>query len=598
MREEGRRRVQRAPQVQARLGKSDLVISTERVDEGAWLIGPRVNRGVVEVLDSHRPRPWTPGGLSGGWTAGRWRADLLTEGAPRKGSGEASITGRHTTLSHLSAQVLAPLDGREDRRGPRRNPVRQPTYGPGIAGDLQAPSMAMDPWPQDVIRGDATPMAGEHDVRQGGLWQGGPRKEAPRRPPSKVLTGAFAPGGRPLATAGLAGERAAAGVYLPRSERIASGLNTTGRLVGGDWPMRAWSPRASGAAGPHFDRSPLPFPGTTAEARRDWLSAGLGQDSAGPRARMVRAQARGDAVLAAEGSEGARTGGLEAGAADGRERVGGVRSPGHAVRQAAGVEPRLAQAETQLAALTPARGRGKRQRTDAAPRLDACAPGRNAQRGAGWLRLEWAPPRARQTPAVGRGRGAAMREPRGTENLRSPIPRRARRAGPLADRRRRGGWQALVTHATHERGAWAEAVWCDRTAYRRERIVTRLKSRGSIAPRCGKREEHSPGLTYRLTWGVRVFTGLEFVLRRSLDNAHARLPGRHPEKRPKMTDTPTAERRLNACSEVALPILTMAAGEDILPRLTPGSELQQDILQRLGWDTSRYQQRAIHDPGQ
>ena len=117
-------------------------------------------------------------------------------------------------------------------------------------------------------------------------------------------------------------------------------------------------------------------------------------------------------------------------------------------------------------------------------------------------------------------------------------------------------------------------------------------------PRCGKREEHRPGLTYRLTWGVRVFTGLEFVLRRSLDNAHARLPGRHPEKRPKMPDMPTAERRLKACSEVALPILTMAAGEDILPRLTPGSELQQDILQRLGWDTSRYQQRAIHETGQ
>ena len=74
VREEGRRRVQRAPQVQARLGKSDLVISTERVDEGAWLIGHRVNRGLVEVLDSHRPRPWTPGGLRGGWTAGRWRA--------------------------------------------------------------------------------------------------------------------------------------------------------------------------------------------------------------------------------------------------------------------------------------------------------------------------------------------------------------------------------------------------------------------------------------------------------------------------------------------------------------------------------------------
>ena len=62
---------------------------------------------------------------------------------------------------------------------------------------------------------------------------------------------------------------------------------------------------------------------------------------------------------------------------------------------------------------------------------------------------------------------------------------------------------------------------------------------------------------------------MEFVLRHSLQNAQAQLPGLHPENRTKMTDTPTAERLLKAFSEVSLTIVKTAAGEEILRRLTP-----------------------------
>ena len=59
----------------------------------------------------------------------------------------------------------------------------------------------------------------------------------------------------------------------------------------------------------------------------------------------------------------------------------------------------------------------------------------------------------------------------------------------------------------------------------------------------------------------------------------------------------TAERLLKAFSDVSLTIIKTAAGEDILQRLTPLSTLQQGILQRLGLDTSLYQQLEIHDTG-
>jgi len=136
---------------------------------------------------------------------------------------------------------------------------------------------------------------------------------------------------------------------------------------------------------------------------------------------------------------------------------------------------------------------------------------------------------------------------------------------------------------------------CYRNAYRVERIFNRLKSRVHIAPLFVKRNDQIEGLTYLLTLGVRVLTVLEFVLRRSLQQEQAKLPGLHPENKTKMTDKPTAERLLQAFADVSLTIITHAAGEEILRRLTPLSRVQEDILQWLGLGTSLYRQLEIQD---
>src|SRR5262249_10806629 len=73
-------RLQLAQQAQEILGKSDLVIITERVDDVALLIGQMVKMGFVEVLDQHLPRHWKQRGISWGWTAVIWLAYILTEG--------------------------------------------------------------------------------------------------------------------------------------------------------------------------------------------------------------------------------------------------------------------------------------------------------------------------------------------------------------------------------------------------------------------------------------------------------------------------------------------------------------------------------------
>src|SRR5262249_41764423 len=115
-----------------------------------------------------------------------------------------------------------------------------------------------------------------------------------------------------------------------------------------------------------FYLSPLPLTGTTAETMAAWISEGVTQGEMGALERIWRINDRGQEVLAAEGYEFERTCCAPVGEAEWRERVLVIRSPMHAHQQGAGLETRLRHAEAKLAALTPPRGRGKRQITDEA----------------------------------------------------------------------------------------------------------------------------------------------------------------------------------------------------------------------------------------
>ncbi len=462
---------------------------------------------------------------------------------------------------------------------------------------MNACSIAVYDWSPDVIRGDATTVSGAPNVTEGGLGQFGHSKDEPTRPQSKVMMGSLDPLGMPLATDVWSGERADDGLYIPLIERIEARLNRSALLFGGDGKMRALATRAHVAGRQHFSLSPLPLTGATAQAMGEWISEGIAKDRDGELEQICRVNHRGEQVLAAEGYEVERACGLEAGAATWNERVLVVRSPVHAERKTAGLEKRLAHAEQKLAALTPARGRGKRQIREEATLVEALDHVLKEQRVDGVLRIEWEPQRERHTQDVGRGRGSAKRAQRVIETIRSHITGIARQEGPLAALTQRFGWKAFVTNAAQKRLSLADAVLCSRNAYRIERIFNRLKSRVQIAPLFVTRDDQIEGLTYLLTLGVRVLTVMEFVLRQSLQNDHTHLAGLPPENGKKLTDTPTAERILQAFPDVSLTILKTVAGEEILRWLTPLSALQQDILHRLGLATSLYRQLEIQNGG-
>src|SRR5216117_1091613 len=251
-------RVQLSQQATEILGKSELVIITERVDDVALLIGQIVTMGFPEVLDRHIPRHWTQRGRSWGWTAVIWLAYILTEGDHRKVSVETYLKGMHHTLSDLTAEVIEPLDFSDDRLSHLLKHLSKPTYWHQIERDLNARSIEVHALPQDVIRCDATTVSGHHEVTAGGLVQFGQSKDDPTRPQIKVMMGSLDPLGMPLATDVLSGERADDGLYIPVIERIRAGLRTSGLLFVGDWKRSAWETRASIAGHHDVYWSPLP----------------------------------------------------------------------------------------------------------------------------------------------------------------------------------------------------------------------------------------------------------------------------------------------------------------------------------------------------
>src|SRR5712691_6620657 len=497
-------KIQLSQQAKEVLGKSELVIITERVDDVALLIGQMVKMGLPEVLDRHIPRHGKQRGLSWGWTAVVWLAHILTEGDHRKVSVEAYIKGMKHTLSRLTAQAIEPLDVRDDRLGHLLKHLSQSRYGHGIERDLNARSIEVYALPQNVIRCDATTVSGDHEVTAEGLLQFGHSKDEPTRPQIKVMMGSLDPLGMPLSTDVLSGERADDGLYIPIIERIRTGLNTSGLLFVGDCKMSAFETRTHVAGHHDFYLSPLPLTGATAEAMDAWIAEGGAKDEAGELERIVRTNDRGQEVLAAEGYEFERTCCAQEGEEEWSERVVVVRSPLHAARQAAGLETRLVNAEKKLAALTPPRGRGKRQITEKATLLEAIDQVLNDHRVDGLLSVAWEKQVERTTHYVGRGRGSASRQKRVIKHIRYHITHIARRGENIAELTRRFGWKAFVTNAVQTRLSVQDAVLCYRNAYRVERVFHRLKSRLHSAPLFVKLNDQIEGLTSLLTLGVRV----------------------------------------------------------------------------------------------
>jgi transposase len=570
---------------------AELTLTTERIDDLVLLLHIMMRLSLPDILDRHLPRHWLQAGLSWGWVATIWLAHIVSQGDHRKLTVRDWAAQAHDTLERVTGKSIRDTDFTDDRLTIVLRELSHPAYWHAIERELGQATLRVYDLEQKCVRVDATTVSGYHAGGETSLFQFGKSKDDPALLQVKVMQGVLGPLGLPLATEVVSGEQADDGLYIPIIKRLLTIVTQAGLLFVGDCKLTALATRAYlREQGQHY-LAPLAMVGDTVAQMRDWVQAAVsGQQALTP---VPLTDAQGQALPLVQGYETTRPCTAEV---DGKpvawtERVFVVYSEAYAHAQQRGLEQRLATAKAKLQALTPPRGRGKRQIQEEATLVRAAQAIVHTQRVEGLLTYTFERQVEQETRFIGRGRGAADRPQRVVEQVRYQITAIRRHEPDVTALKDTFGWRAYATDVAAQALTLAEAVETYRDEWLVERGFHRLKGVPlSLTPLFVKRDDQVVGLIHLLTIALRLLTLIEFVVRQALKRASAELVGLHPENPKKATATPTTERLLRAFSKITLTVIQLP--ERVVRHVTPLTALQVHIVELLGLSPDIYRSLA------
>ena len=437
---------------------TELKIITERVDDFVLLIKLMMRLRRPEILDQHIPRHWLQKGLSWGWVATIWLAHIISEGDHRKLTVRDWAKQAHTTLEETTNLEIRDTDFTDDRLTIVLRELSKFEYWQAIEQDLSRNTIRVYDLSSDRVRVDATTISGYHSGGEDSLFQFGKSKDNPALRQVKLMAGALDPLGLPLATAVVSGEQADDGLYIPIIDRSVTMLEKTGLLFVGDCKMSAWATRVHIHASQQHYLTPLALTGNTAEDMKTWIQDGLNGTHQLTQIYAPGAREGDDSI--AEGYELTRPCIAQVGdqTFEWIERVFVVRSFAHAEVLKKGLEQRLATATTKLKALTPPRGRGRRQIEEKqilVERADAILKQHKVE---DVLSYTFERQVEQQIKYVGRGRGAKGRPKQVIERVRYQITAVVRDQAAIDALKQTFGWRAYVTDLPVEQLSLCDAV--------------------------------------------------------------------------------------------------------------------------------------------
>ncbi|MCP3886677.1 MAG: DUF4277 domain-containing protein, partial [Propionibacteriaceae bacterium] len=464
--------------------RKELQIQSERVDDIPLLIGMMTHMGLPQIVDRHTPTHWNQRELSWGWTTTIWLAYILSEGDHRKVAVRQYIKNLPITLGRLTGQPISEDDFDDDRLTVVLKYVSDPRYWHPIEEELSRRTIRVYELNTDVVRCDATTGSGYHTVIEGGLFQFGHSKDNPSLAHIKLMSGALDPLGLPLATDVVSGEQADDVLYWSIIARIQRMLRRSGVLYVGDCKMSAWETRAHIVSVTSHSLCPLPRTGTTPKQLEQWVQTALTLAEQDALQEVCLLNTDGEEVVVAAGHEVTRqqSGKLDGHQQEWTERVLVVTSFAHAEAQDRPLERRLNTAEAQIFALTPPRGRGKRQIEEESTLVARIANILRTHQVEEFFTVRYERQVERRVKQVGRGRGGPNRQHEVVERVRYQITSISWDEGRIEAARARCGWRAYVTNAPCERLSLEDAVKLYRQECRIERVFDRLKNRVNLAP--------------------------------------------------------------------------------------------------------------------
>ena len=125
--------------------------------------------------------------------------------------------------------------------------------------------------------------------------------------------------------------------------------------------------------------------------------------------------------------------------------------------------------------------------------------------------------------------------------------------GEINEMEKLAGWRLYVTNASKDRLTLTEAVESYKEQWQPEQGFHRFKKgRLSALPIYFRDEDKIRGLMFLLTIALRVFTLMEFVVRRQLHQSQSSLKGLYDGNPKRSTNRPTAEKLLGAFCNINL----------------------------------------------
>lgn len=566
----------------------ELSITTERIDDFPLLLATMQRLGLPEIVDRHLTRHGQQEGLSWGWLATIWLAHILSQGDHRKLPVQAWVRQAHETLVRITGlSELDELDFTDDRLTLLLRRLSRVSTWQAIETDLGRSIVRVYDLKPERVRLDPTTVSGHHAGGADSLFQFGHSKDDPTLRQVKVMVAALDPLGLPVATQVVAGHRADDPLYIPAIDQVLKIIDGVGLLFVGDSKMSALGSRAHIQRLGHHYLCPLALTSTTASELVQWVAAVADEQCV---LQSVYGETpQGEPKLLAQGYELERTVAADGASADQSwtERVLVVRSESYRQVLQTGLQQRLDQAATQLMALTPPPGRGKRQIREEGDLIAAATAILQSHAVEGLLAYTFERQETRQIKHIGRGRGGPDRPQHEVVTVRYQMSAVQRQEAAIAAHSQTLGWRAYVTNAPLAHLTFEQAVLAYRDEWLIERGFHRLKGAPlSLDPLFVKRDDQVTGLINLLSIAVRLLTLIEFVVRRQLKHNHEQLTGLIENNPKKGIDNPTTERLLKAFDKVTLTIVQLP--DQVIRHVTPLTALQTRILELLGLSPAVY----------
>lgn len=574
----------------------EVCIVTERIDDIPLLLHQQFQMGIPEVLDSVIDPHGNRQGLSVGTLTSVWLSYILSEADHRMVEVEPWAAGRLDILSGSLDQPVDVKDFTDDRLADILRLLSDDTIWEEVETKLGQRLIRVYELKGGPIRLDSTTASVHHETEGTLLFRRGHSKDhRPDLPQLKVMLGALDPLGMPIATLVVSGNDADDGLYVPAVRRSRAVVGQEGRLYLGDNKMGSLETRGFIHTGGDYYLMPLAQKGKVPELLTSLLLPVWHKKQKLERLYAPADTVIGDAVskkaakpkllgLSYETSR-SQEAKLEGQTVVWQERVLVVYSPSLAKRARRSLEKRLQRAQQELLALTPQRGRGKRQ-WDNLEALKAKVQGILTRR------------RVEDLLLVHYVREVEFFKKRKYKSRPACTFKRVRyvvkvehNLSAIKAARRPLGWRLYVTDAPVEALPLAKAVWVFSGAPKIERDFTRLKGHPlGLRPLYVQREDHAKGMVRLLSLGLRLLTLVEHIVREELHKAVQTLTGLYAANPKRKSVQPTTERLLTAFRGITLTLVKI--NEKTIRHVTPLSQLQRRILNLMGLKEAIYESLA------